>query len=181
MHQPPEESPPTPSRPLVLALGSNLGDRLAHLRAGLGTLSAEGIQIDAVSRVYETPAIGFLQQPSFLNVVALARSHLSPSRLLSIFQSAEDEAGRQREFRNGPRTLDVDLILLGDLIVREEGLRVPHPRWRGRSFVVLPLAEIAPGLRDPETGWEVQEIARKWVMQPEQIRVVSASGVFERK
>jgi 2-amino-4-hydroxy-6-hydroxymethyldihydropteridine diphosphokinase len=172
---------PQSSPPLVVALGSNVGDRVSHFRAGLEALEVEGIHIEAVSGVYETPPIGFLDQPSFFNMVALARTRLPYSGLLSIFQRVEENSGRRREFRNAPRTLDLDLILLGDLIVREEGLQVPHPRWKGRSFVVRPLAEIAPGMRDPETGWEVQEIARKWAMEPEEIRVVPLSGVFGKE
>ncbi len=141
----------------------------------------EGIQVEAVSRVYETPPIGFLDQPPFFNMVVLARTGLPYSGLLSIFRRVEERAGRRREFRNAPRTLDLDLILLGGLIVREEGLRIPHPRWRERTFVVKPLAEIAPGLRDPETGWEVQEIARKWPMEPDDIRVVPGPGLFGKE
>ena len=106
--------------PLVVALGSNLEDRLSHLRSGLESLDGRGVHIEAVSRVFETPPVGYIQQPRFYNIAALARTRLPPSRLLSIFKSVEDEAGRRRDFRNGPRTRDVDLNLLGDMIDREE-------------------------------------------------------------
>jgi len=169
-----------PAPPLVVAFGSNLEDRLSHLRAGVDSLASAGVHFEALSAVYETPPIGFLEQPPFYNMVGLAKTDLPPRELLSIFQKVEGKTGRVREFRNAPRTLDLDLVLFGEVIVREEGLRIPHPRWKGRSFVVLPLAEIAPGLRDPETGWEVEEIARKWAMEPEEIRLVPTSGVFKK-
>ena len=176
-----EEPYPLSTRPLVIALGSNLNDRISYLQFGLESLEKRGVRVEAVSQVYETPPIGFLNQPHFYNQVALARTHLPPLEVLSIFQRLEAEAGRRREFPHGPRTLDLDLILLGDLIVREPGLEIPHPRWRGRSFVVIPLVEVAPGMRDPETGWEVQEIARKWSMEPEEIRVVPIAGASDKE
>ena len=155
----------------VVALGSNLGDRLGNLLFGLHELRRHGLFLQALSSVYETPPLGYREQPEFLNLVLLAASPLPPEGLLSIFQAVEEEAGRERGFRNGPRTLDVDLVLFGKRIVRMKDLQVPHPRWRERSFVAVPLAEIAPRLQDPETGWRVEEISDQWPMEPQSIRV----------
>jgi 2-amino-4-hydroxy-6-hydroxymethyldihydropteridine diphosphokinase len=108
-----------------------------------------------------------------LNAVVLARTRRAPKDLLGLIHALEAEAGRDRTIRFGPRTLDVDLVLFGDRIIRDPVLTVPHPRWKERSFVVLPLSEIAAEVRDPETGWTVAELARKWPMEPKHIRVVA--------
>jgi 2-amino-4-hydroxy-6-hydroxymethyldihydropteridine diphosphokinase len=165
----------------VVALGSNIEDRIHHLCFGLRSLREAGIALDVVSSVFETPPVGFLHQPPFLNMVALGATHLPPERVLSIFQRIEREAGRTPGKRNAPRTLDLDLLFYEDWIVRERDLTVPHPRWRGRSFVVVPLAEIAPGLRDPETGWQVKEIARYWPLEPGDIRAVLAPEGIQKE
>ena len=111
-------------------------------------------------------------------MVAGGSTDLPPGQVLSIFQQVEREAGRTRGFRNAPRPLDLDLLFFQSKILREEGLRVPHPRWKERSFVVLPLMEIAPGLRDPETGYQVQEIAGQWPLEPTNIRIVLSPEGF---
>jgi 2-amino-4-hydroxy-6-hydroxymethyldihydropteridine diphosphokinase len=125
-----------------------------------------------ISSVYESRAVDLTDQGDFLNAVVLARSSKQPEALLGLIRELESAAGRKRSIPRGPRILDVDLVLLGDRIVREPDLVVPHPRWRDRSFVMLPLREIAPGLRDPETGWTVEELAQGWPMEPDDIRVV---------
>lgn len=168
------------SQPLVVALGSNLGDRLGNLCCAVQGLEAEGIHLEALSSVFETPPIGYLDQPPFLNMVALASADLPPRRVLSIFQSVEERAGRKRGFPNAPRTLDLDLLFFNDRIVREGELRVPHPRWKERSFVVRPLVEIAPYLRDPETGWQVHEVAQFWPLEPKEIQVVVTPEAFKK-
>lgn len=167
------------SMALVLALGSNLGDRLANLCFGVRELQGAGISMGALSSVFETPAIGSSGQPPFLNMVALASTDLPPHGVLSIFHAVEKKAGRTREFPNAPRTLDLDLLFLDGRIVREPGLRIPHPRWKERSFVVRPLVEIAPDLRDPESGWQVHEVARLWPMEPREIQIAVGLGAFE--
>ena len=173
-------TPEPSSEFLVLALGSNLGDRMASFRAALTGLEVAGICPKAVSSVVETPPIGYLQQPPFLNMVALATTDLPPQRVLSIFHSVEAAAGRTRDFPDAPRPLDLDLLFFKGKILREEGLHVPHPRWKERSFVVVPLAEICPTLRDPETGWQVHEVARFWPSEPQEIRVVEGREAFEK-
>lgn len=170
----------TAGQPSVVALGSNLGDRLGNLTFAVRGLAGAGVCVKTVSSVFETAPMGFLDQPTFYNMVCSFLTDLPPRRVLAIFQSLEEEAGRIRGFRNSPRTLDLDLLFYGGRIVREEGLLVPHPRWKGRSFVVQPLMEVAPGLRDPETGWTVQEVARSWPREPQETRVVMSPEEFER-
>jgi 2-amino-4-hydroxy-6-hydroxymethyldihydropteridine diphosphokinase len=172
--------PEPSSQPLVVALGSNLGNRMGNLCFAVNGLEEAGVHLEVFSSVYETPPIGYLRQPPFLNMVALGSTDLPPQRVLSIFQSVEEKAGRTREFPNAPRRLDLDLLFFKGLIIREEGLRVPHPRWKERSFVVRPLAEISPHLRDPESGWQVHEVARFWPMEPQEIRIVSSPGAFQK-
>ncbi len=130
-----------------LGLGSNVGDRRAHLRKAVEGLSDRV----AVSPVYETDPIGGPPgQPPFLNLVVELATDRSPRQLLDIARVCEQAAGRVRSERWGPRTLDVDVLLVGDLQVREEDLVVPHPRMWERRFVVAPLADLAPDLAGPE-------------------------------
>lgn len=125
-----------------LGLGSNLGDRRAHLRAAVAALP----DVVAVSPVYETDPVGGPPgQGPFLNLVVVLETNLSPRRLLDVAHSLEDAAGRVRKERDGPRTLDVDVLLVGDLCVDEPDLVVPHPRMWHRRFVLAPLADLANG------------------------------------
>jgi 2-amino-4-hydroxy-6-hydroxymethyldihydropteridine diphosphokinase len=167
------------SQALVLALGSNLGDRLGNFCFAARGLEEAGIHLEAFSSVVETPPIGYLDQPPFLNMVALASADLPPQRVLSIFQSVEEKVGRTRDFPNAPRELDLDLLFFSGRILREEGLQVPHPRWKERSFVVRPLVEVSPHLRDPETGWQVHEVARFWPMEPRELQIVLSAEGFQ--
>ncbi len=134
---------------VAVALGSNVGDRRAHLdyavsklRIFLGNLT--------VSRYYDTVPVGVSgPQPLFLNAVAVGESTMSARALLEELLAIEQERGRERPYANAPRTLDLDLILFGETVLDEPGLTVPHPRFRARRFVLEPLAEIAPALVDP--------------------------------
>jgi 2-amino-4-hydroxy-6-hydroxymethyldihydropteridine diphosphokinase len=125
-----------------LGLGSNLGDRRAHLRAAVAALP----DVAAVSPVYETEPVGGPagQQP-YLNVVVALETELTPRDLLDLGHQLEQAAGRVRTEPDGPRTLDVDVLLVGDLSVREPDLVVPHPRMWERRFVLAPLADLASG------------------------------------
>ena len=140
-----------------LGLGSNLGDRLANLRAGL-----EEIQRRAgpacISLAYETHPVGIVDQPVFLNAACRIETHLSPDDLLGAMLATEAAQGRVRSVRAGPRTLDLDLLLYDDLVVDEPGLIIPHPRMRQRAFVLVPLAEIAPHVLDPVSGLSAQQM-----------------------
>lgn len=145
-------------RPVFLALGANLGDREALLRAALARL-AEVVRIDAVSSVYATEPVGFRDQPDFLNLVVAGRTALLPRALLQAVLAIESDLGRVRTFRDAPRTVDIDILLHGDAVIDEPGLTIPHPRMRERAFVLAPLAEVAPTLRHPVTGETAAELA----------------------
>ncbi len=132
-----------------LALGSNLGDRWTHLRSAVAGLP----DVVAVSPVYETePVGGPAGQGRYLNLVVELDTNLSARQLLDRARHLEEAAGRLREDRWGPRTLDVDVLLVGDLVVDEPDLQVPHPRMWGRGFVLVPLSDLAPDVvADPPT------------------------------
>lgn len=130
-----------------LALGSNLGDRAAHLRAGLAGLGAEPeVEVVRVSRFYETPPWGPVPQGAYLNACAEIATTLPPRGLLDLCLAVERAGGRERNVRWGPRTLDIDILTYGNLTVDEPDLKIPHPRMIERAFVLVPLAEIAPAL-----------------------------------
>jgi 2-amino-4-hydroxy-6-hydroxymethyldihydropteridine diphosphokinase len=134
---------------VFLGLGSNLGDRLGNLVAGLGRLGPAGLTVEAVSSVWETEPVGGPPQPPFLNGVARLRTRLSPRAVLAAAQAAEAAAGRRRTLRNGPRLLDLDILLFDDAVIAEPDLTVPHPRLAERRFVLAPLAELAPEVVHP--------------------------------
>ena len=131
-----------------LGLGSNVGDRLGHLRHALEALEARGIGIVRVSSVYETDPVG-PPQPDYLNAVAEVSTTLSPASLVRALKEAETQAGRIQRERWGPREIDLDLLLYGDETIGEEGVVVPHPELTHRAFVLVPLIEIAPYLDLP--------------------------------
>ena len=138
-----------------LALGSNVGDRHAHLQAAVEILhSPPELTVRAVSPVYETDPVGGPVQDDFLNAVIEIETDRSPQRLLEIAHAAEAAADRVRVERWGPRTLDVDIVLIDGVIVDEPDLSVPHPRWRERDFVLAPMHDLAPDLVEvPADGW----------------------------
>jgi 2-amino-4-hydroxy-6-hydroxymethyldihydropteridine diphosphokinase len=142
----------------AIALGSNLGDRQSHLRFGIYRLSRI-LEDMRVSNVRETAPFGVsTPQPAFLNAAVTGTTLLTPRELLDALLAIERERGRERPCQNAPRTLDLDLILYGDSMVSEEGLIVPHPRFRERPFVLEPLAEIAPDMVDPVTGLTIARL-----------------------
>lgn len=132
-----------------LGIGSNLGDRLANLQTAVDGLAAiDGLAIVAVSPVYETAPVGGPEQSDFLNAVVAVDTALSPRRLLEIAHRLEATAQRVRRERWGPRTLDVDVLLVGTKEVHEPDLEVPHPRMWERAFVTVPLSDLDPALTD---------------------------------
>ena len=145
------------ARPAAIALGSNLGDRQQHLDWAVARLSTllDGLRVSAV---IETEPAGVGSQPSYLNACATGRFTGEAAELLAALLALERERGRTRPFPGAPRTLDLDLILLGTLVVDEPGLTVPHPRFRGRLFVLEPLASIAPDWVDPVTGLTIRAL-----------------------
>jgi 2-amino-4-hydroxy-6-hydroxymethyldihydropteridine diphosphokinase len=130
-----------------LSLGSNLGDRRQQLAEAVGSL---GSSVVRVSPVYETDPVGGPQQGAFLNCIVELATDLSPRELLAVCHRLESAAQRVRMQRWGPRTLDVDIIWIDGVTVDEPDLQIPHPRWSERTFVLAPLADLAPELVDPD-------------------------------
>jgi 2-amino-4-hydroxy-6-hydroxymethyldihydropteridine diphosphokinase len=143
--------------PVAIALGSNLGDRERLLHEAITALEPYLQQL-RVSTFHETDPVGVGDQPRFLNAAATGYTTLSARDLLHALLDIERQLGRERPFPGAARTLDLDLILYGHFIVNAHDLVVPHPRFRARSFVLEPLAEIAPDWKDPVTGRTIAEL-----------------------
>ncbi len=154
-----------PALVVAVALGSNLGDRVAHLAFAVERLRALLADI-AVSRFIETLPEHGANAPLYLNGALVGRSSATPERLLAALLEIERERGRVRSRPVAPRTLDLDLVLVGDVIVETPVLRLPHPRFRSRRFVLGPLAEIAPALVDPVSG---QTVAALLELLPDEV------------
>jgi 2-amino-4-hydroxy-6-hydroxymethyldihydropteridine diphosphokinase len=135
-----------------LGLGSNVGDRESHLRAALQALREHEVAVEAVSSLYETEPVGeVLDQPDFLNAAVRIRTGLEPEELLDVCKAIEVEQGRMLGGqRHGPRPLDIDLLLLGDVELSTDRLTLPHPEVTSRRFVLAPLLELAPELALPD-------------------------------
>lgn len=136
-----------------VALGANLGDPVAQVMAGLAALAAlPQTRLLAQSSLYRTAPVGYAGQPDFINAVAAVETKLSPRELLAALLATEQRHGRVRDFINAPRTLDLDVLLYGNLQLHEDGLTIPHPRMHERAFVLVPLAQIAPDCMLPARG-----------------------------
>lgn len=155
------------SVPSAIALGSNLGDSQAILQAALDTIATTGgITLHKTSSRYQTAPVG-LPQPDYINSCALLETSFNPLELLEILLKIEAQFGRIRKERNGPRTLDLDILLFDDLILESPTLQIPHPRMIERAFVLVPLAEIAPNWREPVSGKAIAQL----------VQTVDCSGV----
>lgn len=142
-----------PSALAYLSLGSNLGDRKRNLLRAWEELARAGMEVVRVSSIYETEPQDFTDQPAFLNCVLAVQSDLPPFPLLRSTQEIESAMGRRRPAApKGPRLIDIDILLLGEFVVQDERLTIPHPRMLDRRFVLEPLVEIASDLRYPGTG-----------------------------
>lgn len=136
-----------------ISVGSNIGDRLHHLTEALRVLySHEGVTMLTVSSIYETAPVGYTDQADFLNLVASIETDLRAHELLELCQKIEQELGRERIIRWGPRTVDLDILLYNNDNIVAENLLVPHPRMQERAFVLIPLLEISPEIAHPVTG-----------------------------
>jgi 2-amino-4-hydroxy-6-hydroxymethyldihydropteridine diphosphokinase len=148
-------------RTACIALGANIGEPLRQLEAGFAALAAlPGTRMASRSSLYRSAPVGYADQPDFINAVAVVETTLPPHDLLQALLDIERRHGRVRDFPNAPRTLDLDIVLYGDVVLHEPGLTIPHARMLDRAFVMVPLAEVAPDLQVPGRGL-VRELAAR--------------------
>lgn len=143
-----------------IAIGSNLGDRVGNVRKAV-SMVCDGVnaRLLAMSSLYETEPWGVKDQPRFVNAVMKVETSLDPVELLARTKAVEETMGRQRGLRWGPRTIDLDIVFHGSVVMDEQGLVIPHPGAAERAFVMVPLAEIDPGFVHPVLGKSAAEIA----------------------
>ena len=174
---------------VAVALGSNLGDRSDHLYFGISKLQQilKNVTVsDFIETVPQSPSES--TEAMFLNAAVVGRSAESPATLLSRLQAVEYASGRERPYPGAARTLDLDLILVGDIVLSKSELIVPHPRFREREFVLAPLARVAPDLVDPVTGLTVQELLNRlnpkdlaWrLFEPQRLDRIELGGLSSR-
>jgi len=146
---------------VYIALGSNVGDREANLRRAVQLIEQYGIVVARPSSLYETEPVGYLDQSWFLNAALEATTDLAADQLLAALRAIESQMGSSKPFRNGPRLIDLDILLYGDAVIDTPTLQVPHPRMLQRNFVLAPLAEIAPQLHHPSWSGTAAELYAK--------------------
>ncbi|MBE0069478.1 2-amino-4-hydroxy-6-hydroxymethyldihydropteridine diphosphokinase [Thermoanaerobacterium thermosaccharolyticum] len=129
-----------------MSIGSNVGDREGYLKSALNELTKNLVIIEKVSPIYETEPVGYKEQAKFLNAVVQTKTELKPHELLKIINTVEKELGRERLIRWGPRTIDIDILLYGDVTINDDDLKIPHERMWERAFVLVPLNDIAPNI-----------------------------------
>jgi 2-amino-4-hydroxy-6-hydroxymethyldihydropteridine diphosphokinase len=137
-----------------------MGDRAAMLQQAIAALPGAGVEVIRTSSVYETEPMELREQSWFLNIVVECRTDLFPLQLLRRLKKIEAALGRKRIVPNGPRTIDIDIILYGRVVMEMPALAIPHPRFRDRRFVLAPLAELAPDLRDPVTRRTIADLLK---------------------
>jgi len=146
---------------VYLSLGSNLGDRAANLKAAIAALPSANFLVRRVSSFYETEPVDYLDQPWFLNCVVEGETDSQPIELLRALRAIESQLGSRKAFAKGPRLLDIDILLFGDLSFDTPELQIPHPRMLDRKFVLVPLAEIAPHLKLRQWTGNISELLAK--------------------
>ena len=156
----------SPTAEVLFGIGANLEDPAWHLAEAV-RLIADQAEVTATSSVYRSEPVGYRDQPDFFNAVCQARTELTPFNVLAIARTIENRLRRVRTFRNGPRTIDIDIIAYGDLVIDTPELTVPHPRLHLRAFVLVPLNEMAPEWRHPKPGRTAAEL-------------LASGGPFER-
>ncbi len=143
---------------VYLALGSNVGDSHAHIKEAIELLAGGVIEDIKRAPLYTSKAVGYTDQPDFLNTAISGRTELQPLELLRAIKQIERRVGRIQRFRWGPREIDIDIIFYGDTLLDTPDLVIPHPRFAERGFVVQPLVDLEPTLADPQSGQTVAEL-----------------------
>jgi 2-amino-4-hydroxy-6-hydroxymethyldihydropteridine diphosphokinase len=143
---------------VYLSLGSNLGDRRANIERAFASLESTGVHVLRISSFYRTEPVGYKLQPWFLNCAAEAETELMPLQLLRRCQTIQRELGRRPGMRNGPRLIDIDILLYENAIIHSAELTIPHPRMAERRFVLVPLSEIAGDAKHPVSKQTVREM-----------------------
>jgi 2-amino-4-hydroxy-6-hydroxymethyldihydropteridine diphosphokinase len=164
----PESSTANEPTRVYLSLGSNVGDRAVQLGDAVTRLRAVG-RIVAESSVYETEPVEFTEQPWFLNCAVALETSKTPQQLMSAILKIEEDMGRKRMQKKGPRTIDIDILLFGDTIIKSKELTIPHPAMHQRHFVLEPLAEIAPEVTHPALKKTIREL-RDALAKGQQVR-----------
>ena len=155
-------STPNSMHAVYIGFGSNIGDRLTHIQNAIKFLSkTEGITLQRISSIYATDPVGYETQAQFLNGVAAIQTTLSPLSLLHTLKNIETAIGRKHRIRWGPREIDLDILIYGDLCIQIEKLVIPHPEMHLRGFVLVPLAEIAPDLVHPVFQESIQTLLNR--------------------
>ena len=153
---------------VYLGLGSNLGDKVYNLTRGVALISEQLGNVE-VSSIYETTPLGFSIQPGFFNAACRLRTRANPFEVMDAIRKIEYAVGRHRTFVNAPRTLDVDILVFGSLVIDTPPLAVPHPRLAERSFALVPLAEFGPRLVHPGLGVSIAELLSRLPDEPRRI------------
>lgn len=142
---------------VYIGLGTNVGDKLENLRAAIELIRGV-MNVTCLSSIYQTAPWGYLDQEDFFNMAIEVHTELPPEALLGALKTMESDLGREKTFRYGPRSIDMDILIYGDLVYRSEALSIPHPKMIERAFVLAPLAEIAPNLLHPVMKKTISEL-----------------------